>query len=88
MIPTSMLSPSLDYFALEVSVEPKSGTLCFFGFGMLVPGTEAVAYYFQNHVVPHLDTYSDAWYVYGWTDTDNNGMPSAGDTFMLVGQGN
>jgi hypothetical protein len=88
MIPTTMLSASLDYFALEVSVEPKSGTLCFFGFGMLVPGTGAAGYYFQNNVAPHLAMFPDAWYVYGWTDTDNNGVPSAGDTFTRISQGN
>jgi hypothetical protein len=88
MIPTSMLTASLDYFAFEVSVEPKSGTLCFFGYGMLVPGTQAAAYYFQNRVVPHLTTFTDAWYVVQWTDTDNNGVPSAGDKFTPVSQGN
>jgi hypothetical protein len=88
MVPTSMLSASVDYFALEVSVEPESGTLCFFGYGMLVPGTEAAAYYFQNDVAPHLAKFTDAWYVFQWKDGDNNGVPSAGDTFTHVSQGN
>jgi hypothetical protein len=87
-VPTTMLTATLDYFAFEVSVEPNSGTLCLFGFGMLAPGTEAAAYYFQHNVAPQLAMYPSAWYVYGWTDTDGNGAPSAGDTFTLIGQGN
>jgi hypothetical protein len=88
MVPTSMLSASLDYFALEVSVEPRSGTLCFFGFGMLVPGTEAAAYYLQHNVAPQLAMFSDAWYVFGWRDTNKDGVPNVGDAFTLVDHGN
>ena len=76
-----------DYFLLELSVEPISGTLCFFGYGMLSQGTIAAGYYFQSTIVPALSTYTDAWYVYEWTDTNNDSVPNAGDTFALTAHG-
>lgn len=86
-VPSSMLTDSHDYFVLELSVEPMSGSLCFFGFGFGAPGTTAAGFYFQNDVMPMLSTYGDAWYLYEWTDTDTSGAPSAGDTFTLVDHG-
>jgi hypothetical protein len=83
----SSLTPNHDYFLLELSVEPISGTLCFFGYGMLSPGTIAAGYYFQSNVLPSLSTFTDAWYVYEWTDTNGDTIPNAGDTFTLMGQG-
>ncbi len=74
LVASSMLTAHHDYFALEVSVEPISGTLCFFGYGMLVPGTAAAAYYFQNDIVANRATFPGVWYVYEWTDTDNSGI--------------
>ena len=85
--PTTTLTIHHDYFVLEVGVEPVSGTFCLFGYGMLVPGTAAAAFYFQNDVIASRATFPDAWYVYEWTDTDNDGAPSAGDTFTPVGHG-
>jgi hypothetical protein len=87
LVPNAMLTSQHDYFALEVTVEPKSGTLCFFGYGMLVPGTLAAGYYFQNDVVANRAMFPNVWYVYEWTDTDNSGAPSAGDTFTPVANG-
>jgi hypothetical protein len=68
-------------------VEPVSGTLCFFGYGMGGPGTLAAGYYFQSIVVPSLSTFTNVWYVYEWTDTNNDSVPNAGDTFALLQQG-
>jgi hypothetical protein len=87
LVPNAMLTSQHDYFALEVTVEPKSGTLCFFGYGMEGPGTAAAAYYFQSDVVANRAMFPDVWYVYEWTDTDNSGMPSAGDTFTAIAHG-
>jgi uncharacterized lipoprotein NlpE involved in copper resistance len=78
---TSDLTAHHDYFLLELSVEPMSGTLCFFGIGMYAPGTLAAAYYGSTQVLPHASSYTQAYYVYEWTDTNMNGMPDSGDTF-------
>jgi hypothetical protein len=86
-VPQSTLTAHHDYFVLEVAVEPMSGTLCFMGYGLLVPGTSAAAYFFQNNVVVNPTMFPGAWYVYEWTDTDNDGVPSTADMFKLVGSG-
>ena len=86
-ITTSTLTMHHDYFVLEVGVEPVSGTLCFYGYGLLAPGTAAAAYYFQNDIIGNLSTFSNAWYVYEWTDTNMDGTPSAGDMFTQVSSG-
>jgi hypothetical protein len=87
LVPNAMLTSHHDYFALEVTVEPTSGTLCFFGYGMEGPGTTAAGYYFENDVVANRSMFPDVWYVYEWTDTDNNGAPSAGDMFTQIAHG-
>lgn len=76
-----------DYFLLELSVEPASGTLCFFGYGMLSGGTTAAGYFFRNNVVANRATFTDAWYVYEWMTANDAGLPGAGDTFTLVAHG-
>jgi hypothetical protein len=81
------LTPGHDFFLLELSIEPISGSLCFFGYGMLSPGTVAAGYFVQSSVLPNLSTFTDAWYVYEWTDTNGDSVPNAGDTFTLKGQG-
>jgi hypothetical protein len=86
-VPYAMVTARHDYVVLEVSVEPVSGTLCFFGFGLGLPGTAAAAYYYRNNVVPNRAMYPAAWYLYEWTDTDNSGTASAGDTFALIANG-
>jgi hypothetical protein len=86
-VSNTMLTAHHDYVVLEVSVEPMSGTLCFFGYGLGLPGTAAAAFYYENKVVPNRGMYPGTWYLYEWTDTDNNGAASAGDTFTLLGSG-
>jgi hypothetical protein len=86
-VPSSSINAGHDYVVLEVSVEPISGSLCFFGYGFTVGGTAAAAYFFQTNVVGNLSAFPDAWYVYEWTDADHTGTPSAGDTFTPVAHG-
>jgi hypothetical protein len=83
----SALTAQHDYFFLELAVEPVSGTLCLFGEGILAPGTVAAGYYGSQVVVPQHATYTASYYVYEWTDTNQDGTPGAGDTFALVAQG-
>jgi hypothetical protein len=83
----SALTAQHDYFFLALAVEPQSGTLCFFGEGILSPGTVAAGYYGSQVLVPNHAAYPASYYVYEWTDTNNDGAPDAGDTFKLVAQG-
>jgi hypothetical protein len=76
-----------DYFLFELAVEPISGSLCFYGYGMGPSGTAVASYYFQNNVLPMAFAFPDRWYIYEWVDTDMNGLPSAADMFSLVDHG-
>jgi hypothetical protein len=76
-----------DYFLLQLTVVPGSGTLTFSAFGLFGPGTLAAGYFFDNTVFPNLASYGERWYVVEWIDTDGNFMPSAGDTFTVLAYG-
>jgi hypothetical protein len=83
----SALTAHHDYFLLELSTEPQSDTLCFFAVGMYAPGTTAAAYFASSQAVPQLSTMSHTWYVYEWTDANNDSIPNAGDTFNQIAGG-
>ncbi len=76
-----------DYFVSYTAVEPQSGTLVFTVYGFYSPGTAAGVFWFQKQVMTNLAAFSKAFYVLEWTDTDNDGLPSAPDTFTVVGSG-
>ena len=46
-----------DFFYVQLSVEPKSGTLCFSAVGMLSPGTAAAGYYAGVELIPNRAKY-------------------------------
>jgi hypothetical protein len=73
-----------DFFYVQLSVEPKSGTLCFSGVGMLSPGTEAAGYYAGTELIPNRAKYTANWYVYEWFDTNGDSIANAGDAFTQV----
>ncbi|HEY1958256.1 MAG TPA: hypothetical protein VGH28_21715 [Polyangiaceae bacterium] len=83
----TVLTAHHDYFVAYTAVEPVSGTLVFNVYGFYAPGTAAGAYWFRTQVAPSVGTFTKAFYVYEWTDTDSDGLPSAGDTFTLVASG-
>jgi hypothetical protein len=80
----SALTAHHDFFYVQVSVEPQSGTLCFDGVGILAPGTVAAGYYAQSELIPNRAKYTSSSYVYEWVDTNNDSTPSAGDTFTQI----
>jgi hypothetical protein len=86
-IPNTSLTAHHDYFLFEVGVEPISGTLSFFGYGMSGLSTTVASYYFQKSVLPNASAFPSAWYVYEWTDKDMDGIGSAGDTFNPIANG-
>ncbi len=76
-----------DYFYVQLTVEPASGTLCFMGVGMLEYGTGAAGYFVPSVMIPGRAGYTDSWYVYEWTDTNGDAIANSGDTFTLVKSG-
>jgi hypothetical protein len=81
------LGPQHDFFILELAVEPRSGTLCLFGEGIYGAGTAAAGYFGSHVLLPNRASYAAPWYVYEWTDTNNDMTPDSGDSFNLVAQG-
>lgn len=84
---TSNLSPSLDYFVLELAHTRPGGPLTVVGYGMYGPGTTAAAYYFETAVMPNLSTHNETWYVVRWADLDADGLPSQPAEFTVLGSG-
>ena len=86
-VATSTLSTQHDYFFLQLTVEPVSGTLCLSAIGLFAPGTIAASYWFENVVAPSLAAYTDSWYVVEWTDGNGDSIPNAGDSFNVIAHG-
>jgi hypothetical protein len=80
----SALTAHHDFFYVQVSVEPFSGTLCFSAVGMFAPGTAAAGYYVGTQIIPNRSKYPSTWYVYEWDDTNNDAIANAGDAFTQV----
>ncbi len=76
-----------DFFYVQLAVEPESGTLCFSAVGIEGPGTQAAGYYASTVIVPNLSMYTKAWYVFEWTDSNNDSTANEGDKFTMVGSG-
>jgi hypothetical protein len=77
----SALDAHHDFFFIELVVEPKSGTACLIGAGILAPGTAAAGYYGATQLVPNHTGDSHSFYVVEWTDSNNDSVPNAGDAF-------
>jgi hypothetical protein len=83
----STLNAHHDFFVLELVSEPTNGSLTLVAYGFLGPGTPASAWYLGNVVLPDASVYPQTWFVVEWTDTNNDGIPNAGDTFGLIASG-
>ena len=81
----STLTPTHDYFLVEVVLEPISGTLSLVIYGADSPGTKAGAYYFANTILPSIATYTQSWYLYEWMGMNADAGPA--DTFTLLASG-
>lgn len=82
--PLSALTAHHDYFLIYVAPEPVSGTLVFAVYGLYGPGTMAGAYYWKNTMATSISSQSKQYYVFEWTDTNNDGVPGSGDAFKQI----
>ncbi len=85
-ITMSTLSPTHDYFLVEVVPDPVSGTFSLVLYGLDGPGTRAAAYFFANTMLPSIATYTQSWYLYEWLGANAAG-PGPGDTFTPLASG-
>jgi hypothetical protein len=83
-VAVSTLTSQHDYFYVQLSVEPKSGTLCFSSAGMGGPGTLAAGYYVSQVMIPGLSGYTSSWYVYVWQDANSDFLPSANEIALVM----
>lgn len=86
-IPKAAVTPSHDFFVIQVADEAISGTLVLSAYGMFTPGTRAAAYWLSTEILPNLDTVTDQFFIYEWTDGNGDEIPNAGDAFDLVFSG-
>jgi hypothetical protein len=77
---------SEDYFIVQFSNDPASGSLILNAQGLWLSGTVAASFFVTNQILPNLASYDDAWYAYKWTDLDDDKAPSL-DEITLVEQG-
>ena len=82
-MPGSSCSAHADQFGSELVTDPSSGTLSLVGYGACSggKGTDAAAWYYANVILPNKASYPDSWYVFSWSDTNNDSIPNGGDTF-------
>ncbi|MDB4952989.1 MAG: Tryptophan synthase alpha chain [Myxococcales bacterium] len=88
-MPGSQCSAHKDQFLTELVTDPMSGTLSLVGYGACSggKGTLAAAWYYANVLLPNKMSYPDSWYVFGWTDQNNNSTPDSGDAFTVLAHG-
>jgi hypothetical protein len=84
--PRTTLTDSHDFFLVEVTAEPMSGTLSLAAMGLFAPGTTAAGFWVSSEMIPKRSMYPDRWYVFEWTDSGDK-LPNAADTFRLVDHG-
>jgi hypothetical protein len=77
--PLSALTAHHDYFLIYAAAEPTSGTLVFSVYGLYGPGTTAGAWYFKNQMATSLSGQSKQYYVFEWTDANNDSQPQANE---------
>ena len=83
----STVTPSHDYFLVELVREPGNGSLSLLAYGFRAPGTQAAAWYFNASMLPNHATLGDSWYLVEWTDGNANGLPDSLSEFSVVGHG-
>lgn len=86
-ITRTTLTPTHDFFLVEVVFDPISGTSSLVLYGVDSPGTQAGAYYFANTMLASITTYTHSWYLYEWMGASADGGPGPADTVTLLASG-
>jgi hypothetical protein len=86
VFPRSELNDHHDYFSIALYREPKRGANILHIAGAGWEGGPAAAYYVTSTVLPQLKAGTRTWGSYlvvEWTDTNNDFLKNAGDTFTI-----
>jgi len=87
VIVTGPTTQSHDYAFLMVVVDPIGGVHVLSAQGATSNGTLAAGYWFANVMAPAIKSDTRTWIVVEWTNADGESLPSAGDTFTVLGSG-
>lgn len=80
------LSSHHDFFVIETAISPNNGTMALVSYGFDGAGTLAAAWYFANVVMPDYANDSRQAIVVEWTDTNNDSVANAADSFVIRSQ--
>jgi hypothetical protein len=70
---------SHDFFIIQFSRDPDSGSLVLNAQGFWLSGTVAAAHLLTNQILPNVATYTEGWYAYEWTDANGDKLPDVGE---------
>lgn len=66
---------SHDFFLIQFMRDATSGSLVLNAQGFWLSGTVAAAFQLKEGMLPTLNTFDKAWYVYEWTDMNDDKLP-------------
>jgi hypothetical protein len=91
IVPNEASNPTAgdDLFLLEAFTFRDKKVFILYGFSW--QGTLAAGVFYASYMHPQLSQFSNAWYIYRWTDGAGNGsntFPDASDTYKLIASSN
>jgi hypothetical protein len=88
-LPLSVINFNEDMFVIEVFKDTKGRNIFICqGFGW--KGTYAGGKYFDQVLVPDIDSHEESWIIVKWEDTNDNGYvnaPGDGDNYTIIARG-
>ncbi|MEO6603853.1 MAG: hypothetical protein ABIQ16_28475 [Polyangiaceae bacterium] len=76
-----------DFFVIQIARDATTGSLVLNAQGFWVSGTIAATYFFSHGMLPTLETFDKAWYVYEWKDKNGDHAPDLNE-ITAVAAGN
>jgi hypothetical protein len=74
---------SHDFFIIQFSRDPESGSLVLNAQGFWLSGTVAAAYLLTNQTLPNVASYTEGYYAYEWTDGNGDKAPDLNEIELV-----
>jgi len=75
---------SHDFFLIQFMRDAASGSLVLNAQGFWLSGTIAAAFQLREGMLPTLSTFDQAWYVYEWTDMNDDKLPDLNEISLKL----